>query len=82
METHVYYVCANKKTDHEVHFDVFTTTKDTEKATQYAKEYLKSVNKNADTIDCDFCHSHNATPAQITDIGKKGYSILPLSGLH
>lgn len=83
MEIHVYDTYVRAKDGHIMHFDVFTSVKDNQKAVAYAKEWLASINESEAIItseECRFCHSQSASPEIEEAIEKNGYFIYKMEG--
>lgn len=85
MEIHVYDTYVRAKDGRIMHFDVFTSVKDGQKAVEYAKEWLTSINESEAVItskECRFCHSQNASPDVAEAIEKTGYFIYKMEGCN
>ncbi len=83
MQIHVYDTYVKAKDGHIMHFDVFTAVKDDQKAVEYAKKWLASIDE-ADAVvtskECSFCHSQSAPPDVVDAINKDGYYIYKMEG--
>ncbi len=67
----------------QVNFDVVTDTNDIEKATSFAKEWLKSIGEESSTItanECKFCHTQSVPEDMEIEIMTDGYSISKMEG--
>ncbi len=83
MQIHVYDTYVKAKDGHVMHFDVFTAVKDDQKAVDYAREWLVSIDEADATItskECKFCHSQSAPPNVVDEINKSGYYIYKMEG--
>jgi len=83
MQIHVYDTYVKAKDGHIMHFDVFTPIRDDQKAIEYAKEWLASIDEadaEVSTNECRFCHSQSASPDVLEAIGQKGYYIYKMEG--
>lgn len=83
MQIHVYDTYVKAKDGHIMHFDVFTAVKDDQKAVDYAKEWLASIDEADATVtskECSFCHSQSAPPNVVEEIEKNGYYIYKMEG--
>tara|TARA_R110002073_G_scaffold44428_4_gene123109 strand:- start:2179 stop:2436 length:258 start_codon:yes stop_codon:yes gene_type:complete len=83
MEIHVYDTYVRAKDGHIIHFDVFTAVKDDQKAVEYAKQWLTSIDESEAIItskECSFCHSQSAPPDVEETISNDGYFIYKMEG--
>ncbi|SFI20942.1 DUF2024 family protein [Nitrosomonas sp. Nm34] len=83
MEIHVYDTYVRAKDGHIMHFDVFTSVKDEEKAVEYAKQWLASIGEEDAVVtnkECRFCHSQSAPDDVVEAINKDGYFIYKMEG--
>ena len=83
MQIHVYDTYVKAKDGHIMHFDVFTSVKDDQKAIHYAKEWLTSIGEGDAMVsskECRFCHSQGAPDDVIAPINKDGYFIYKMEG--
>ncbi len=83
MQIHVYDTYVKSKDGHTMHFDVFTGVKDDEKAVEYAKQWLVSIDEGDASIsskECRFCHSQSAPDNVVEAINKDGYFIYKMEG--
>ncbi|MDD5412963.1 MAG: DUF2024 family protein [Methylobacter sp.] len=83
MEIHVYdtYVIAHD--GHTMHFDVFTSEKNDQKAITYAKQWLASIGEGDAVVsskECRFCHSQKAPDDVTESINQRGYFIYKMEG--
>ena len=84
MEIHVYDTHVKAKDQHTMHFDVFMSEKNDQKAVEYAKLWLTSIGEEDVVVsskECRFCHSQTA-PAEevISTIQQQGYYIYQMEG--
>ncbi len=83
MEIHVYDTYVKAVDGHVMHFDVFTTEKDDQKAIQYAEQWLASIgetNALVSSNECRFCHSQSAPADVMGSIRQHGYYIYKMAG--
>ncbi|MDD2739275.1 MAG: DUF2024 family protein [Methylomonas lenta] len=83
MEIHVFDTYVTASDGHTMHFDVFTSENDLEKAIGYAKKWLDSINETDAQVtsnECRFCHSQNAPTNVIDDIRQHGFYIYKMEG--
>ncbi len=83
MEIHVYDTYVKAKDGHTMHFDVITKEKDHDKALEYAKTWLSSVDEGESVVtteECQFCHSQAAPAPVVEAIEKDGYFIQKMEG--
>lgn len=83
MQIHVYDTYVKAKDGHIMHFDVFTAVKDDQKAIEYAKEWLATIDESDAVVtskECSFCHSQSAPPDVIEAINENGYYIYKMEG--
>ena len=83
MQIHVYDTYVKAKDGHIMHFDVFTSVRDDQKAIEYAKQWLTSICEGDATVsskECRFCHSQGAPDDVIAAINKDGYFIYKMEG--
>ena len=83
MEIHVYDTYVRAKDGHIMHFDVFTSVEDEEKAVEYAKQWLASIGEEDAVVtnkECRFCHSQSAPDDVVEAINKDGYFIYKMEG--
>ena len=69
MKIHVYDTYVKSKDGHTMHFDVFTAVKNDQKAIEYARQWLASIDEGDAAIsskECRFCHSQGA-PENVED---------------
>lgn len=83
MQIHVYDTYVKAKDGHTMHFDVFMSEKDDQKAIEYAKKWLDSIGEGGATVssnECRFCHSQQAPDDVIESINSQGYYIYKMEG--
>jgi len=83
MEIHVYDTYVEAADGHTMHFDVFTKEKNHDKAIEYAKQWLGTVDQGDSKIsteECTFCHTQEAPPHVEEEIEKNGFFIYKMEG--
>ena len=83
MQIHVYDTYVKSKDGHTMHFDVFTAVKDDQKAVEYARQWLVSIDEGNPAIsskECRFCHSQGAPDNVVDAINRDGYFIYKMEG--
>ncbi len=83
MEIHVYDTYVKDKDGHTMHFDVITSKKDHDKAIDYAKKWLSSIDEgeaSVTTEECQFCHSQGAPEPVEQAIEQDGFFIQKMEG--
>ncbi len=84
MECAVYDTYVTKKDGRIMHFDVIVEANTPhEKAIEYGKEYLDSVEQGGQKMtqeECQFCHIQEAPPVVAKDIQDSGYYIQKMEG--
>lgn len=84
MECAVYDTYVTKKDGRIMHFDVIVEANTPhEKAIEYGKEYLKSVDQGEQKMtqeECQFCHIQAAPPVVEKSIQDSGYYIQKMEG--
>ena len=84
MECAVYDTYVTKKDGRIMHFDVIVEASTPhEKAIEYGKEYLNSVDQGEQKMtqeECQFCHIQEAPPVVAKDIQESGYYIQKMEG--
>jgi len=84
MECAVYDTYVTKKDGRIMHFDVIVEANTPhEKAIEYGKEYLESVDQGGQKMtqeECQFCHIQAAPPVVAKDIKESGYYIQKMEG--
>ena len=83
MQIHVYDTYVKSKDGHTMHFDVFTEVKDDQKAIEYARQWLVSIDESDASIsneECRFCHTQSAPDNVVEAINKDGYFIYKMEG--
>lgn len=83
MEFHVFDTYVKAKDGHTIHFDVITDNKENEKAIEYAKEWLNSIDEKDAKItleECRFCHSQSVPEEVEIEIMTNGYFISKMEG--
>jgi len=66
-----------------MHFDVITDKKEIEKAIEFAKEWLKTVDESESKVtleECRFCHSETVSEEIEIEIMTNGYFIAKMQG--
>ncbi len=84
MECAVYDTYVSKKDGRIMHFDVIVEANTPhEKAIEYGKEYLNSVDQGGQKMtqeECQFCHIQEAPPVVAKDIQDSGFYIQKMEG--
>ena len=83
MEFHVFDTYVKAKDGHTIHFDVITDKKETEKAIEYAKTWLKSIGESESKVtleECRFCHSESVPEEVEIEIMTDGFFIAKMEG--
>jgi len=84
MECAVYDTYVTKKDGRIMHFDVIVEANTPhEKAIEYGKEYLNSVDQGEQKMtqeECQFCHIQEAPPVVAKDIQNSGFYIQKMEG--
>lgn len=83
MEIHVYDTYVKAKDGHIMHFDVITSEKDHDKAIEYAKKWLTTIDEGDATVtteECQFCHSQGAPEPVAQAIEQNGFFIQKMEG--
>ena len=83
MEIHVYDTYVKVKDGHTMHFDVITDEKDHNKAIEFAKKWLTSIDEKdavVTTKECQFCHSQSSPEPVANAIEQDGYFIQKMEG--
>ena len=83
MDFHVFDTYVKAKDGHTMHFDVITDKKETERAIEYAKQWLKSIGEENAIVtleECRFCHSQTVPEEVEIDIMTNGYFISKMEG--
>jgi hypothetical protein len=84
MECAVYDTYVTKKDGRIMHFDVIVEANTPhEKAIEYGKEYLNSVDQGGQKMtqeECQFCHIQEAPPVVAKDIQESGFYIQKMEG--
>jgi hypothetical protein len=84
MECAVYDTYVTKKDGRTMHFDVIVEAKTPyEKAIEYGKRYLESVNQGGQKMtqeECQFCHIQEAPKQVEREISSKGFFIQKMEG--
>ncbi len=84
MECAVYDTYVTKKDGRIMHFDVIVEANTPhEKAIEYGKEYLNSVDQGGQKMtqeECQFCHIQEAPPVVAKDIQDSGFYIQKMEG--
>lgn len=80
---HVFDTYATTSKGKIMHFDVLITELDSEKALNYAQQWLQSIGEGDAQLtskNCVFCHSDVAPPQYEAEINQQGYAILKMEG--
>ena len=83
MDFHVFDTYVKAKDGHTMHFDVITDKKETGKAIEYAKIWLKSIDETEAKVtmeECRFCHSESVPEEVEIEIMTDGYYISKMEG--
>jgi hypothetical protein len=84
MECAVYDTYVTRNDGKIMHFDVVVEANTShEKAIEYGKEYLLSVDQGGQKMtqeECQFCHVQEAPPMVKSDIESRGYYIQKMEG--
>ena len=83
MEFYVFVIFLKAKDGHTMHFDVITDKKETEKAIEYAKTWLKSIGESESKVtleECRFCHSESVPEEVEIEIMTDGFFIAKMEG--
>jgi hypothetical protein len=84
MECAVYDTYVTRKDGKIMHFDVVVEANTPhEKAIEYGKEYLSSVDQGGQKMtqeECQFCHVQEAPSMVKSDIESRGYYIQKMEG--
>ncbi len=83
MDFHVFDTYVKAKDGHTMHFDVITDKKESQKAIEYAKKWLESINEKdskVTTEECKFCHSQSVPEEMEIEIMTNGYFIAKMEG--
>jgi hypothetical protein len=83
MDFHVFDTYVKAKDGHTMHFDVITDKKETGKAIEYAKTWLKSIDETEAKVtmeECRFCHSESVPEEVEIEIMTDGYYISKMEG--
>ena len=83
MNFHVFDTYVKAKDGHTIHFDVITDKKEPQKAIEYAKKWLESINEKdskVTTEECKFCHSQSVPEEMEIEIMTNGYFIAKMEG--
>ena len=83
MDFHVFDTYVKAKDGHTMHFDVITDKKETERAIEYAKQWLKSIGEESAKVsleECRFCHSQSVPEEVEIEIMTDGYFISKMEG--
>jgi hypothetical protein len=81
--SHVFDTHAKTKEGRKLHFNVVLDEQDQQKALDYAKQWLASINLEDATVtpeNCYFYHSVEASADMRADIDKNGYAIYKMEG--
>lgn len=83
MKVHVFDTYVKAKDGRTMHFDVITDTKDLQKATDYARQWLASVGEDGAKVssdECRFCHSESVPDEIEIEIMTNGFYIQRMEG--
>ena len=83
MDFHVFDTYVKSKNGHIMHFDVITDKKNTEKAIEFAKEWLKGIEEKDAKVtmeECRFCHTQSVSEEIEIEIMTNGYFIAKMEG--
>jgi hypothetical protein len=81
--SHVFDTYAKTADGRKLHFNVVLDEEDQQKAINYAKHWLTSINLEDAVVtpeNCYFYHSVEAPAAMRADIEKQGYAIYKMEG--
>jgi hypothetical protein len=81
--SHVFDTYAKTAEGRKLHFNVVLDEQDQQKAMDYAKQWLASINLEDAVVtpeNCYFYHSVEAPAAMRADIDKNGYAIYKMEG--
>ena len=81
--SHVFDTYAKTAEGRKLHFNVVLDEQDQQKAMDYAKQWLTSINLQDAVVtpeNCYFYHSVEAPAVMRTDIDKNGYAIYKMEG--
>lgn len=83
MNYHVYDTYVKAKDGHIIHFDVITDSKEIEKAIEYAKKWLRSIDEEKSKVtleECRFCHTQTVSQEIEIEIMTEGFFISKMEG--
>ncbi len=83
MDFHVFDTYVKANDGHTIHFDVVTDKKDTQKAIEYAREWLKTIGEKEAIVsakECRFCHTQSVSDDMEIEIMTNGYFIAKMEG--
>lgn len=85
MKIAVYDTYVTRRDGRIMHFDILVPVelKDEARVHQYGKEYLEGKNEKGQPLtsrECNFCHIEQASPTIISDINRRGFSIIEMEG--
>jgi hypothetical protein len=81
--SHIFDTYAKTADGRKLHFNVVLDEEDQQKAINYAKHWLTSINLEDAVVtpeNCYFYHSVEAPAAMRADIDKQGYAIYKMEG--
>jgi len=81
--SHVFDTYAKTAEGRKLHFNVVLDEEDQQKAIDYAKQWLTSINLQDAIVtpeNCYFYHSVEASAAMRADIDQQGYAIYKMEG--
>lgn len=79
----MFLIHVKAKDGHTMHFDVITDKKETGKAIEYAKKWLKTIDEVESRVtleECHFCHSESVPEEVEIEIMTSGYFISKMEG--
>ena len=79
----MFLIHVKAKDGHTMHFDVITDKKETEKAIEYAKKWLKTIDEVESRVtleECHFCHAESVPEDVEIEIMTSGYFISKMEG--
>ena len=71
----MFLIHVKAKDGHAMHFDVITDKKETEKAIEYTKEWLKTIDEVESRVTLEECHSESVPEEVEIEIMTSGYFI-------
>jgi hypothetical protein len=83
MRVHVFDTYVKSKDGHTMHFDVVTDSKDNQKAIEYARRWLATIDEESAVVtaeECRFCHSETVPDEIEIEIMTNGFFIQKIDG--